>query len=244
LHCNLELSARELSIYVILNLLSGLNVLKAFQKTKINHNNVPIKPALFEVITMNRNNPLYSRWKFYVIGIVTLPLLLTSCMMHEKYNPAWGELIPVKDNRCPDISGIYSNTCGKHALTKILGLEDTVEETHVQITQLQDGTFEISGWNMVGDEQKLVYEKSYPKRKYSCTPEGISASSFTEGISTLGEGLGGLGIVFGSFYLLKNADGDLVVKETGTVIGFAFIFPIIGFGSEWHIFPREDLKKE
>jgi hypothetical protein len=192
---------------------------------------------------MNRNNPLHSPWIFYVTGIITLSLLLTSCMVHEKYNPAWGELIPVKDDKCPDISGIYTNTRGKYALTKILGFKDKIGETHVQITQLKDGTFEISGWDIVGDEQKLVYKKSYPKRKYSCTSEGLSVSSHTEG-GIVPEGLGGFGVAFVSFYLTKNTNGDLVVKETASVIGFSWIIPIIGFGTDWHIFPCEALRKE
>ena len=192
---------------------------------------------------MNRNNPLYSAWIFYITGIVTLSLLLTSCMMHEKYNPAWGELIPVRENRCPDMSGTYRNAFGGHELTKILGFKDTVGETHVQITQLEDGTFEISGWNMVADGQKLVYEKSYPKRKYSCTPEGIRASSYTEGGTVPGRGVV-FGVTFTSFYLLKNTEGDLVVKETATVIGCIVIIPIIGFGTDWYIFAREVLNEK
>jgi hypothetical protein len=195
---------------------------------------------------MNRDNFSYSPWISYLTGIVTLSLLLTSCMMHEKYPSSWGDLIPVDKNKCPDISGIYMNTGGKSALTHILGLKDTVGETHVthvQITQLKDGTLEISGWDMVGDEKKLVDKKSYPKRKYSCTSDGIRASSHIEG-GIVPEGLGGFGAEFDSYYLTKNTDGDLVAKETGTAIGFSWIIPAIGFGTNWYRFPHEDLKKE
>jgi hypothetical protein len=170
-------------------------------------------------------------------------------MMHTKYPSSWGNLIPVEESKCPNISGIYRNYgekaegITKYRLSEILGFKDKFEETRMQIEQLKDGTFEISGWDMMGDEQKLVYKKSYPKRKYTCTSEGIRASSHTEG-GIVPEGLGGFGVEFDSFYLIKNTDGDLVVKETGTAIGISWIIPVMGFGTNWYRFPHEDLKKE
>lgn len=199
---------------------------------------------------MNRNNLSYSSWIFYIIAIVELSLLLTSCAMHNQYPSSWGGLITVEENKCTDISGIYRNTGEKekgvseYKLSKILGFKDEIGETHVKITQLKDDTFEISGWDTVGDEQKLVYKKSYPERKYSCTPEGVKASSHTES-TFVPEGLGAFGTMTGSFYLTKNTDGDLVVKDTGTVIGLSMlIIPMIGAGTDWYRFPHEDLSKK
>jgi len=197
---------------------------------------------------MNRNNLLYSSRIFYIIGIVVLSFLLTSCVMHNKYPSSWSDLVPVEENKCPDISGIYWNNGIKekgeveYNLSKILGFKDEIGERYVKITLLKDDTFEISGW--VWEEQKLVYKKSYPKRKYSCSSEGIRASSHTES-TFIAEGLGAFGAMYGSFYLTKNTDGDLVVKDTGTVIGLSMlIIPIIGAGTDWYRFPHEDLKKE
>ena len=192
------------------------------------------------MLTMIRKNLLHSSWIFYIIGIVVLSFSLTSCMMHEKYPAAWGDLVPVEENKCPDISGIYRNSGSSvhYNLSKILGFEDELNEEYVQITQLKDDSFEISGWDTVGDEQKLVYKNSYPKRKYTCTPEGIRASSYTESINRLGEGLGALGVGHGFFYLRKNTDGDLIVKNTGTAIGFSFLFPVLASATEWYKFPK------
>lgn len=200
---------------------------------------------------MNRNNFLHSPWMFYLIGIVTISLLVTSCGAgsHQKYPASWGTLIPVQEHKCADISGIYWNLGQNergivdYNLSKILGFRDKIGERYVHIKQLKDNTFEISGWDLEGDEERLVYKRSYGQPNYICTSEGIRTSSYTESFF-LTEGLGEFGVGSGTFYLTKNTDGDLVVKDTATVTGCVWIIPCIGGWTRWYRFTHEVPKEE
>jgi len=192
---------------------------------------------------MNRNKFLYSRWIFHTIGTVTLSLLLTSCVMHNKYPSSWGDLIPVEENKCPDISGVYRNNNVPYYLSEVLGFEKKIGEIFIEIIQLKDGTFEIFGCGI--EEQKLVNKKFYAKEKYRCTEEGVKTSSLTKSVLKA-EGFSPIGYAFVSFYLTTNRGGDLVVKETGSGIALSIIppFPIIGAATDCYRFSHEDLKEE
>lgn len=192
---------------------------------------------------MNRNNLLYTPCIFKVIGIVTLSFLLTSCMAYKKYPSEWSELIPVEENKCPDISGVYRDHNVPYNLSEVLGFKNKIGEYLIQIIQSKDGTFEIFGCDM--EEQKLVNKKFYAKKKYRCTEKGVKTSSYKKSVFKP-EGFSPVGYVFGSFYLTRNRDGDLVVKDTGTLIALSVIppFPLMGAGADWYRFLLEDLREE
>ena len=197
---------------------------------------------------MNRNQPLCPSGKFWFIGFIASIFLFTSCASHQKYPSSWGNLIPVDENKCPDISGKYDNSGEDFMGNKNLLSSDLLDVydkgsrrelfySDIEIKQLDDA-IEIS----VSGKGEVASKKLYAKSEYSCTLERIRIP-YKIGLRRYEEMVGLIGSASGLSYLTKSIDGFLVIKVMGT--GFEIELGIPWFISymTWVRFPQRVLKK-
>jgi tetratricopeptide (TPR) repeat protein len=199
------------------------------------------------VIATNRNQPLCQFGRFWFIGFIASIFLITSCISHQKYPSSWGKLIPVDENKCPDISGRYSNSGEDPMGNKNLLLSDLFDVydiggggrgrrylfyRDVEIKQL-DGAIEFSG----SGKREVMSKKLYPKSEYSCTSEGIRIP-YKIGLRRYDEMVGLIGGASGLSYLSKSIDGFLVIKVTGSAFQMELGVPWVSSGTSWYRFPE------
>jgi len=201
---------------------------------------------------MNRNQLLCPLGRFWFIGFIASIFLFTTCVSHQKYPSSWGKLIPVDKNKCPDISGRYSNSGEDPIGNKNLLLSDLFDVydiggggrgrrylfyRDVEIKQLGDA-IEFSG----PGKGEVVSKKLYAKSEYSCTSEGIRIP-YKIGLGRYDEMVGLIGGASGLSYLTKSIDGFLVIKVMGSAIQMELGIPWVSSGTSWYRFPQRGFIK-
>jgi hypothetical protein len=151
---------------------------------------------------------------------------------------------------CSSISGTYENqgqyerytgNAQPYLATKFLGSANRVdreldEADLVNIAVTKDGILEI----LVLTHGEQVRTKRYSERKgeYHCDHGTIQLTYGTGDFYLIVAGVGRVSIA-----ISKSIDGELIVKESATHVGYVLIIPAVASTTTWsHFRPREAMK--
>jgi hypothetical protein len=176
------------------------------------------------------------------IGVLlAFTLSLPACVFHQTYPSAWAPRVA----SCEDISGIYSDAGERWAQRTPYPVTETVVATRslsalllgtgghgktfrVQLAQRGAHTLDFRIW--VDDSVGAQYST-----ECRCTPQGVEVTMPAQWM------MQGLAAVrtWGTLYLTKDTDGNLIGNLQYRTYGIILIVPIVSAGNPWYRFRQE-----
>jgi len=159
------------------------------------------------------------------------PLLLSSCVFHQRYPSDWTQ--PIMDEKI-NITGIYSNADKDRVFLSGFIFNDIAWEkqksiTHVEIKQFGNREIEFTAWNKgTIMDKKLV---SLTKGDYHLISGGIKKRN-----NRFASDQGVMAWESGHIIFTKSADGYLILKSQSKLMGLCFVIPVAGSEKKWYRF--------
>jgi len=178
--------------------------------------------------------------RFAIIALFLL--ILYSCVSQQSYPTDWPPLNSLDNDKCPNISGRYSDAGEMTNKTKV-SLSDVfgkskLKITHVEIKQANEDTLQMLFW----DSDNLVDESIY-SIGHKCLPEGIPIRLVSRVYFPIKDAKGITPVSMNSFtvVLTKNINGELVIGYTYSSMEMVFfVFPVANSASDYLRFKQKE----
>jgi outer membrane lipoprotein-sorting protein len=165
-----------------------------------------------------------------------------ACISGGKYPKGWTEPVPVVNDDCPDVSGVYSNLGevqpggGDASLNLFLrpGIP-LLAATQVEIAR-SDRFLEISLWSDGNVSEKRRLERGVG---FECGPKGLQLLELGYSASSAAVNVGAE-FSWGKVWMTKGGDGSLVVRTVDSDLFILILVPLYARQALWYRFPAAE----
>ena len=184
--------------------------------------------------------------------IILVVIVVSGCVVSfkQQYPSEWEKLNTIP-GRCPDISGIFSNTgeltpSEKERTQKsnwdtsltgalLVKVEDGIQDaSHVEIIQTDIGEVTVTAWD--GSKPLIQQVFSISKKDFTCESGFIEFAPEEECVAAEGT----MGCVFGKRLFTKDISGALILKTTARAF---LLLPVPATFSQWDWYRFEPFNK-